>query len=634
MQAAREQLKHEADLKLAAGAHERVMLSSKLEAKSDEVKTTRALIATLKADAERAVDTHESAISALKEKVVEARRGSEDVKRRAAEELQLAEARWEEKTAATVENAVSRHQRRIQDLELQLSHQHHHHHHHGAATTTTTSTALQSSTSGANWAVPGGYAASVLDYIPRSEHLRLLEVRSTAREAEMRAEVAAVRAAAAADGHARVAAVTRELQEVRGELHKCVLEGVEGKERAACAEHALTMLRARCEEFQKELARKTQQESTLSGKIAILEKEKEKHAVAVADAAEKLAVEVGRSEKACAALEAALGAAKTTEQTLKAAEKQRIELEMALSEEKARCSSLTLEMAQLQRQLTRVGSDAETAHQTAVASAERANTLQQRCSLAETEQVALKRQIESLTAEVELKRAAVVAVREEESRQCHANLLTLLSQIESAVLGGGAMDAKCTSLENQINQTGIEARIEVVISKCRQLHADAISATLAAQRAQQEATDAQTRATAIESHYMAVQQQYVADMAALEQTAREQVQGVRSEAAEVLTGLRRASVLLQEQMRGSGGDGGGDTMRNRWSVTSCAEGSLASEVEELKTRLAEQAGHAEEVEKKEMAFTALLAQLSEQLKGGAAEKSGGGNAVAVVAANS
>ena len=149
-------------------------------------------------------------------------------------------------------------------------------------------------------------------------------------------------------------------------------------------------------------------------------------------------------------------------------------------------------------------------------------------------------------------------------------------------------------------KTSPETRLELILSRFRQSQMEATASALAAQHAKQEVATAQARQAAAEQQYMAIQQQYAAEMAALERTARDQVQGVRSEAEEVLAGLRRASTVLQDQVR-------------RSSLSVGRAGSLASEVEDLKARLAQQAQQAEHVEKKEVAFAALLSQLTNQL---------------------
>ena len=108
-------------------------------------------------------------------------------------------------------------------------------------------------------------------------------------------------------------------------------------------------------------------------------------------------------------------------------------------------------------------------------------------------------------------------------------------------------------------------------------------------------------------------------MEALERTAREQVRGVRSEAEAAIVGLRRASSALQEHMTGRDRDGGETRLRRSEPAAASGGGSrtsLASEVDELRGRLAQQAQQADQVEVKEAAFAKLLRQLTEGLAGG------------------
>ena len=131
-------------------------------------------------------------------------------------------------------------------------------------------------------------------------------------------------------------------------------------------------------------------------------------------------------------------------------------------------------------------------------------------------------------------------------------------------------------------------------------------------------------------------------MATLERAACEQVKGVKYEAEQAIAGLRRASTLLHEQVatrRTTSADNinnsnfnnsNGSTAANSTSFINSTghpglqnsggggtgqverAGSLASEVEELKLRLAQQAQQADAMEKQEQAFAALLSQLTQR----------------------
>lgn len=647
--AAKEQLKHKAELKLTAATHEATSLREKLEAKIDETKASKAIINSLKADADRAKDTHEALVDSLKEKLTEVRRANEDARRRTAEEMHEAEAKWEEKTHNAIEQAVSRHQRRIQDLELQLAHPA-----AGAARAASGPNGSVGSKGNDNLYIgghPTGYAASILDYIPRAEHLRLLECRTAAREAEARAEIAAVKAAAVAEGQARTAAVSQELKETKNKLHKAVVAEAEQQERAARAEHRVTMLRVQCAETTQQLTKAKEQCRENGEKVVQLEKELAKqisqYEKATFEAAEALKIEKSRGDKACAGLEVAVAAAKASEEAAKTVETRRVELESTLTEKLARCDTLSNQVLKLQTDVARAEEATAELQRTATATAERARTLQERCVVAEQERDTLQTRLETLKMELEQGKNAAIAFREESTRRAQTEISNLLSRIETSL--GMAVPPLCTAADQQQQQlntnngaSSVEARLEMVLSKCRQQQAEATASQLAAQRAEQEAVAAQARQVALEQHYLQAQQQYLADMATLERDACEQVKGVKYEAEQAIAGLRRASTLLHEQVatrrtttadnninsnfnnsngfaadnsasfisstcytgvQNSGGGGGHQVER---------AGSLASEVEELKLRLAQQAQQADAMEKQEQAFAALLSQLTQR----------------------
>ncbi|KAG7667985.1 hypothetical protein Ndes2526B_g01596 [Nannochloris sp. 'desiccata'] len=663
--AAREQLKHKSELKLTAANHETTALREKLEAKIDETKASKAILASLKADNDRIKDAHEAVVDSLKEKLAEGRRSAEETRRRTTEELQEAEAKWQEKTNSAVSQAVSRHQRRIQDLELQLAH----------PTVSSGSSSCNhsyrvsavprgSSDSLFDDGLAGNYAASILDYIPRTEHLRLLECRTAAREAEAKAEVAAVKAAAVAEGQSRVAAVTRELKEIKDKLHKAAVAEAEQKERAARAEQKVTMLRAECAETTQQLAKAKEESGELGEKVSQLQKEVQtqasKYEKAAFEAAEALELETIRGDKACAGLEAAVAAAKASEDAAKKVEKSRLELDIELKEKIVRCDELKTQASKLKNDLVKAEETTAELQRTATAAAERARTMQERCLVAEQERDTLQTRVENLKLELEQGKNAAAAFREESSRRVQADVSNLLSRIETSLgLGvGAAVPLIYTNGDQQqqnsiLTTSSIEARLEMVLSRCRQQQAETTASLLAAQRAEQDAIAAHARQVALEQQYLQAQQQYVADMASLECAAREQVKGVELEAEKAIAGLRRASTLLHEHVV-TRGTTSSDNRNNSVSFAQQPDaptfdtgsklgqgqrhsqnggmveraGSLASEVEELKLRLAQQAQQADSIEKQEQAFASLLSQFTQRING---DSSRNGGALAVQA---
>lgn len=178
----------QAEHKLVAAAHEAAALRAKLDAKVEDARAADAQILAIRADAERMAEVHRSAVSVLQDKLSDAKRTAGETRTRAAEKVEAAEAKGEEKSAMAAEAAVSRYQRRIQDLELQMAHM------SGGVAGYNCGGTVATANGGHAGGVPGGFAASVLDYIPRSEHLRLMETRGATREAEYRAQLASVRA--------------------------------------------------------------------------------------------------------------------------------------------------------------------------------------------------------------------------------------------------------------------------------------------------------------------------------------------------------------------------------------------------------------------------------------------------------
>jgi hypothetical protein len=664
--AAGEQLKHKAELKLTAATHETTALREKLEAKVDETKASKAIIASLKADADRAKDAHEAIVDSLKEKLAEGRRAAEETRRRTSEELQEAEEKWEEKTNYAVSQAITRHQRRIQDLELQLAHpassgggggSSDNHNYRGVAVPRGSNDSLY------NNGIPGGYADSILDYIPRTEHLRLLDCRAAAREAEAKAEVAAVKAAALADGQSRVAAVTQELKDTKDKLHKAVVVAEEQEERAASAEQKVTMLRAQCAETTQQLAKAKEESGELEKKVARFEeeaqKQAEKYKKAAFEAAEALNIEKTRGDKACAGLEVAVAAAKASEDAAKKVETCRLELDIELKEKTTRCDELKSQVSKLQNDLAKAEETTAELQRTATATAERARTMQERCIVAEQERDTLQTRVEDLKLDLEQGKNAALACREESSRRAQADISNFLSRIETSLgLGVSAAVPLLSTNGDQQHQNSIfstsnsiEARLEMVLSRCREQQAETTASLLAAQRAEQDASAAHARQVALEHHYLQAQQQYVADMASLERAAREKVKEVELEAEEAIAGLRRASSLLHEQVPTKRTTSIDNSNKSVYSAQQPSDptlnagmqlgrrqghsqngveraGSLASEVEELKLRLAQQAQQADSIEKQEQAFASLLSQLTQRLTG---DSSGNGGVLAVQA---
>jgi hypothetical protein len=155
--------------------------------------------------------------------------------------------------------------------------------------------------------------------------------------------------------------------------------------------------------------------------------------------------------------------------------------------------------------------------------------------------------------------------------------------------------------------------VAVLLSRCRELQAEAAAGALSAQRAERAAAELQTQLTAAQQDRCAVQERYKNDMAALESTAREQLSAVQAAAAERAGCPRRgssssAAATLQERLgRRLTGAAAGARPGGRGSLFG------STEVEELRAGVAQQA---QQVEAREAALAGLIAQLNASLGGG------------------
>lgn len=587
MQAAREKADQVTEQKLATAAHEAAVLRTKLEAKAEAARAAEAQVCAVRAHARLVAEAHQSAINALQEKLTDARRSLDEVRRRATVDLEAAEAKGEAKAAAAAETAVARHQRRIQDLELQLAH--------------ATGAAAFSVPAGAHTGgVPGGYIASVLDYIPRNEHLRLLEARGAVWDAEARAQLAAVRAQAAEDAQARVNLTSKELQEVRQQLEETRGETAEQKGRAARAEHLLALLRSKCGELEAELelakqeaAQQAQQAQDQAAQLA----------GALGQAQQALAGMAQQEEAAKVEAQAAHAARVKSESVAAAALQKSSQLQTALAVAESRCDDLAAAVERLQGHLDATEAEKAKLHKLGTAAAAKVRKLQDRCADIEAQLDTAQRQLSHSRAEADSAKAAAAQAYEEARVRSQDTLHAVLSQLETSL----GIQLPPSAASSHQGQTGnrLEARVSVVASRCREMLAEAAAQGLAAQQAQQGASalaaalsSAQARCAAAEQQWQAIQEQYAGDMAALEHAARDQLHSVRAHAEEAIAGVEKATTRLHERL----------------SQQATRAGSLAEEVEGLRARLAQQAEQLDKEEGKERAVADLLQELASKQK--------------------
>lgn len=538
--------------------HDTSRLQTRLEKLSDELRNAKHLITSLEAEADKTAEAHESAISALKHAAAEAQR-------RAVEELKSAERRWAERGEVAVENAVSAYQRRIQELELQLH-----------CTTRADGTTVASLGS-----VPGGlgYSTCILEYIPRAEHLRILEARTAARAAEAEAAVAAVKQAADREAAVQLRSVTAQLEAARQEAKISVTTLEEHKAAASKARQEHEALQTKCNELQQLADTAGRECAQLNTRIEELQRQVEhqqvQHVKAITAASDALQRESQSTSTALESLKRAEAASKEARQTADRYKDELHELKATLDELKAHYRGETAERQGIERDLRDVLSDRDHLQRVATTIAQRSAELQQRAAFAEAEKVKSHALVSQLKSELDRLQATAAAVREE---------LATTKSSEAAIM-----------------------------AHCQEQQA-------ACQRANDEITALHTRCRALEQQCHVLQDQYAVDMEAIERAAREQVQSVQSQAEETIAGLRRTSAMLQGRLSVFDNNGNpGD----KWTGS-----SLAAEVDEAKARLAAQAAHAEQLEKKEE----TVGQLLKALLGAAAQKvedgptTGGGEA--------
>ncbi|PRW58913.1 hypothetical protein C2E21_2665 [Chlorella sorokiniana] len=239
-QAGRSALKDKVQRKLAAAEQEVLALRGELESKARALQGLQADMKGLQADAESKLATCEKQLLGCKERIsglsaeLEAERG------RAAKAKADGEALCEERCQLALQQQALKYERRIGELE--------------AAACGGSGAAV------ASCASPGprlGAGSSVLDYIPRAEHLRILEGRLAAKEGDMQLELASRVAQAEREWQWKleskeqeVASLTARTRQLEDDLHT-------ERQRATSAAHKAgdeaKRLAAQCLELQREL---------------------------------------------------------------------------------------------------------------------------------------------------------------------------------------------------------------------------------------------------------------------------------------------------------------------------------------------------------------------------------------------
>jgi DNA repair exonuclease SbcCD ATPase subunit len=607
-QAEKERLVQEHERASTAAQHEVESLKSKLDSRIEAVRLAEAAASSLRTEVERTTEAHQTALNALRERLAQEKRALAEAKRHADETMAAAECTWEERTAAAVEAAVARHRQRIQDLELQLAH-----------FSPRDAGARSAATRGpipSSFTIPGGFVASILDYIPRSEHIRLLEAREAARAAETQAQVAAAKAQADAVWRAKVDVINAELAEAREGLERVSIHAIEQESAVRRAEHGVSMLQGKNAELESALLQSRGDITNLTQLRAEADAQLQKLQSAMQDAAtaaeEAAQTASRRIESAHAALSEATQQRQSAERAEAAAARRCADLEASVGQVQRRNETLTSCVDRLKADLQQAERKYDEEMRARDSVAQQLHEATTRCASLQTELAAAQRAAETAAAKAEEAILGATAAHEQKLQATKEEVLKTVQRVEHA-LG--------ISPENG---TSAEGRLAVIESRCRELHAERQRANVAAQRALDDVAtlhtsleSAMAQKATLEGQLEELNRQYQSDLEQLERVAGQE----RGDLAAAAAASRRASGLgMRDRCAASrkpslcGMPYESIGVSNDHSVGIPGRVStLGQEIQALKGRLAAQAQHAQGVEGRERELQSLLQQLTSSL---------------------
>eukprot|EP00887_Chlorella_sp_A99_P000610 scaffold5.g610.t1 len=252
--AARAALKDKASRKLVAAEAEVGALRGELETKARQLSALQGDMRALQAEVDSKLHACEAQVSGFKERLSSLARELESERRKAGQAREAAEGVCQERMGLELQQQALKYERRIQELEMQWG-----------------------GGSGGGGPLPcvagGPSRGSVLDYIPRAEHVRLLEARLAAKDADMQLELGARVHQAEKEWAWKLEGKEQEVTGLNARVRQ--LENDLHGERQAASSHAHKLgdeakrSAARCVELQRELESQAKELTQLKARRAM-----------------------------------------------------------------------------------------------------------------------------------------------------------------------------------------------------------------------------------------------------------------------------------------------------------------------------------------------------------------------------
>ena len=448
----------ESKKKTIEASYEIESLKTKLEARADAVRAAEASATDLRKEAERSAEIHQSEINSLRENISQYKHEIELIKRRAREDLAGAERKWEAKLNSEIETAVEQYRHRIQDLELQMAH---------------ISPEKSSGRKQVHNSQPlGGFAASILDYIPRSEHVRLLQAQSQARNAEAVLQMESLRTQIEETWSKKLEATNEELNEVRTVLEEMSARELEMRQRARQVDQEFEILQNRHRQLENLLeernnaVKKTNKELEDSQfETKLLQENLDRAYKEKTDAG---ALWESKIRELQATIEEAERSRKETESDLRIALQRYEDLGRALEESHYKYQSSDQFIEKLKNENKNVNTELE---ETKAALSRQVEDLSNQCHKLEAQLIASNKQIEALKIQAENTLKENTFYFQNCIRQNMQEMSNLLVPIEAAL--GLASDPS----------RSFEARTKVILSRCREFQTEIDRLVLAVRNA-------------------------------------------------------------------------------------------------------------------------------------------------------
>ena len=602
----REQSEQEHNRKLVEADHTIQRLQSKLAAQNEALRMAESTAATLQIEAEKTAESHQAEVIALRERISQEKRETAAVRRRAKDDLAAAGEHWESRLLVAVESAVEQHKRRIQDLELQLTYY--------TRDKNNDNISLKGSQ------IPGSFVSSVLDYIPRSEHLRLLQAQAETHKADISSQVSSVRAQRDQLWSSRLQAMTNEMNELKLAMEQLTAENLQIRSDACRTERALALLKNKEAELARTIVEKEEETSKLEESLRTAQSESGKLREKVQEVKEDATCETSKWERKLRDLERSLQEA-ITDKSSKLKELERVcdrslELEKKLDHANVRNQSLSETIERLEAGMAEIKcSLLEERQVNAYLSAQLEESTKLRSRL-EFELLETKKEVEEAHLEIEkvdIARAAQLQDAQQVSKEEASNLL---SSIEVAL-------GTATNCDVQAH-----TRVRIILSRCRELQTEVQRLSIAMQTAVEDNTSLRTSLAAAAMHQNALQKRY--DELKLKHTDRgrsPEIQTIGSKKDDYIQavywnvhGSKSASPFTKSAGQETQTTNKANILKPIDSNSAFCQKSvlnrlstISEEVEAMRQRLQEQAQQTEQVQVTEKNHQELIAQLKRLL---------------------